>query len=309
MNIVEFLLGVKKLGGFVLWVVCLQMVYGCKLVIVLFYLWLILLFMLLFLIVFKISFVEMVWVIFFYIELMEWVDGQLMLMFNFVNFLQLIDDLFYFEVYFQLLQVVGILMICCLLLGYLLVWVVVYSKLLMCNILLLLVIFLLWILFLICVYVWMGLLKSNGVLNNFLLWLGVIDQLLEILYINLVVYIGIVYVYLLFMVLFIYIVLICIDYLLVEVLLDFGVWLLKIFFQVIVLFIKGGIIVGFMLVFILVVGEFVILELLGGLDSIMIGCVLWQEFFNNCDWLVVLVVVIVMLLLLIVLIMWFYKYQ
>lgn len=81
------------------------------------------------------------------------------------------------------------------------------------------------------------------------------------------------------------------------------------FFTVIVLLTKGGIIAGLMLVFILAVGEFVILELLGGLDSIMIGCVLWQEFFNNCDWLVALVVVIIMLLLLIVLIMWFYKYQ
>lgn len=96
-----------------------------------------------------------------------------------------------------------------------------------------------------------------------------------ILYINLVVYIGIVYVYVSFMVLSIYIALIRIDYSLVEVALDFGVRSLKTFFIVIVSLIKGGIIVGSMLVFISVVGEFVISELFGGSDSIMIGRVLW----------------------------------
>lgn len=95
------------------------------------------------------------------------------------------------------------------------------------------------------------------------------------MYINLVVYIGIVYVYVSFMVLSIYIALIRIDYSLVEVALDFGVRSLKTFFIVIVSLIKGGIIVGSMLVFISVVGEFVISELFGGSDSIMIGRVLW----------------------------------
>jgi putrescine transport system permease protein len=72
---------------------------------------------------------------------------------------------------------------------------------------------------------------------------------------------------------------------------------------------KGGIIAGSMLVFIPAVGEFVIPELLGGPDSIMIGRVLWQEFFNNRDWPVASAVAIVMLLLLIVPIMWFHKHQ
>ncbi|UIV46180.1 ABC transporter permease subunit [Escherichia coli] len=158
-------------------------------------------------------------------------------------------------------------------------------------------------------YAWMGILKNNGVLNNFLLWLGVIDQPLTILHTNLAVYIGIVYAYVPFMVLPIYTALIRIDYSLVEAALDLGARPLKTFFTVIVPLTKGGIIAGSMLVFIPAVGEFVIPELLGGPDSIMIGRVLWQEFFNNRDWPVASAVAIIMLLLLIVPIMWFHKHQ
>ncbi len=131
-------------------------------------------------------------------------------------------------------------------------------------------------------------------LNNFLLWLGVIDQPLTILHTNLAVYIGIVYAYVPFMVLPIYTALIRIDYSLVEAALDLGARPLKTFFTVIVPLTKGGIIAGSMLVFIPAVGEFVIPELLGGPDSIMIGAVLWQEFFNNRDWPVASAVAIIM---------------
>ena len=103
--------------------------------------------------------------------------------------------------------------------------------------------------------------------------------------------------------------LIRIDYSLVEAALDLGARPLKTFFNVIVPLTKGGIIAGSMLVFIPAVGEFVIPELLGGPDSIMIGRVLWQEFFNNRDWPVASAVAILMLLLLIVPIMWFHKHQ
>ena len=96
---------------------------------------------------------------------------------------------------------------------------------------------------------------------------------------------------------------------LVEAALDLGARPMKTFFSVIVPLTKGGIIAGSMLVFIPAVGEFVIPELLGGPDSIMIGRVLWQEFFNNRDWPVASAVAIVMLLLLIVPIMWFHKHQ
>ena len=294
---------------FKLWLSQLQMKHGRKLVIALPYIWLILLFLLPFLIVFKISLAEMARAIPPYTELMEWADGQLSITLNLGNFLQLTDDPLYFDAYLQSLQVAAISTICCLLIGYPLAWAVAHSKPSTRNILLLLVILPSWTSFLIRVYAWMGILKNNGVLNNFLLWLGVIDQPLTILHTNFAVYIGIVYAYVPFMVLPIYTALIRIDYSLVEAALDLGARPLKTFFTVIVPLTKGGIIAGSMLVFIPAVGEFVIPELLGGPDSIMIGRVLWQEFFNNRDWPVASAVAIIMLLLLIMPIMWFHKHQ
>lgn len=248
MSVLQPPAGVKKTGGFAQWLTRLQMAHGRKLVIALPYLWLILLFLLPFLIVFKISLAEMARAIPPYTDLWEWADGQLTLTLNLGNFLQLTDDPLYFEAYLQSLQVAGISTFCCLLLGYPLAWAVAHSKPSTRNILLLLVILPSWTSFLIRVYAWMGLLKSNGVLNNFLLWLGVIDQPLEILHTNLAVYIGIVYAYLPFMVLPIYTALTRIDYSLVEASLDLGARPLKTFFQVIVPLTKGGIIAGSMLV-------------------------------------------------------------
>ncbi|TNV21597.1 putrescine ABC transporter permease PotH [Buttiauxella sp. B2] len=296
-------------SGLKLWLAKTQMRHGRKLVIALPYLWLILLFMLPFLIVFKISFAEIARSIPPYTDLITWADDQISLALNLANYLQLTDDPLYAEAYLQSLQVAGISTICCLLLGYPLAWAVAHSKSSTRNILLLLVILPSWTSFLIRVYAWMGILKNNGVLNNVLMWLGVIDQPLVILHTNLAVYIGIVYAYLPFMVLPIYTALTRLDYSLVEASLDLGARPLKTFFSVIVPLTKGGIIAGSMLVFIPAVGEFVIPELLGGPDSIMIGRVLWQEFFNNRDWPVASAVAITMLILLIVPIMWFHKYQ
>ncbi|MCT4710907.1 putrescine ABC transporter permease PotH [Enterobacteriaceae bacterium H11S18] len=295
--------------GLTLWLARLQMKHGRKLVIALPYLWLILLFLLPFLIVFKISFAEMARAIPPYTDLMTWADDQLQIALNFANYFQLTDDPLYAEAYLQSLQIAAVSTLCCLAIGYPLAWAVAHSKPSTRNILLLLVILPSWTSFLIRVYAWMGILKNNGVLNNVLLWLGVIDQPLTILHTNLAVYIGIVYAYLPFMVLPIYTALTRIDYSLVEASLDLGARPLKTFFSVIVPLTKGGIIAGSMLVFIPAVGEFVIPELLGGPDSIMIRRVLWQEFFNNRDWPVASSVAIVMLLLLIVPIMWFHKYQ
>lgn len=291
------------------WLVRMQMAHGRKLVIALPYVWLCLLFMLPFLIVFKISLADMARTIPPYTALMSWVDQQLSVTLNLGNFLQLTGDPLYAEAYLQSLQVAAVSTLFCLLLGYPLAWAVAHSKPSTRNILLLLVILPSWTSFLIRVYAWMGILKENGVLNNVLLWLGVIDHPLTILHTNLAVYIGIVYAYLPFMVLPIYTALTRLDYSLVEASLDLGAKPLKTFFSVIVPLTKGGIIAGSMLVFIPAVGEFVIPELLGGPDSIMIGRVLWQEFFNNRDWPVASAVAVTMLVILIVPIMWFHKYQ
>ncbi|QWA13854.1 putrescine ABC transporter permease PotH [Sodalis ligni] len=287
----------------------LQMKHGRKGVIFLPYLWLLLLFMLPFLIVFKISLADMARAIPPYTDLVTWVDGKLDISLNLANFMQLLEDPLYIEAYLQSLQVAAISTFFCLLIGYPMAWAVAHSKPSTRNILLLLVILPSWTSFLIRVYAWMGILKNNGVLNNFLMWLGVIHEPLVILHTNLAVYIGIVYAYLPFMILPVYTALTRLDYSLVEASLDLGARPLKTFFQVIVPLTKGGIIAGSMLVFIPAVGEYVIPELLGGPDSIMIGRILWQEFFNNRDWPVASAVAVVMLLLLIVPIMWFHKHQ
>ncbi|CND92587.1 putrescine ABC transporter membrane protein [Yersinia nurmii] len=286
-----------------------QMTHGRKLVIGLPYLWLFLLFMLPFLIVFKISLAEMARAVPPYTDLMTWMDGKLDISLNLGNYLQLLDDPLYIDAYLQSLQVAGISTLCCLIIGYPLAWAIAHSSHSTRNILLLLVILPSWTSFLIRVYAWMGILKNNGILNNVLMWLGVIDQPLVILHTNLAVYIGVVYAYLPFMVLPIYTALTRLDYSLVEAASDLGAKPFKTFFSIIVPLTKGGIIAGSMLVFIPAVGEFVIPELLGGPDTIMIGRILWTEFFSNRDWPVASAVATVMLLLLIAPILWFHKHQ
>ena len=299
----------KPPGGFKAFTGRLQQRHGRKLVILLPLVWFLLLFLLPFLIVFKISFAEMARAIPPYTDLVSWSDGMLDIALNIANYIGLTQDPLYIDAYLQSLQVAAISTLLCLLIGYPLAWAVAHSRTSTRNILLLLVILPSWTSFLIRVYAWIGILKDNGVLNNVLLWLHVIDQPLVILHTNLAVYIGIVYSYLPFMVLPIYTALTRMDYSLVEAAQDLGARPMKTFFKVIMPLTKGGIIAGSMLVFIPAVGEYVIPELLGGPDRNMSGRVLWQEFFNNRDWPVASAVAVVMLLLLIMPILWFQKYQ
>ena len=159
--------------------------------------------------------------------------------------------------------------------------------------------------FLIRIYAWMGILRNNGLLNNLLMWLGVIDQPLIILNTNVAVYIGLVYAYLPFMVLPLYANLVKLDHSLLEAAQDLGARPLECFFRITLPLSKSGMIAGSMLVFIPAVGEVVIPQLLGGPETLMIGKVLWQEFFNNRDWPVASALAMVMLLILLVPIMFF----
>ncbi|KAB7662731.1 putrescine ABC transporter permease PotH [Plesiomonas shigelloides] len=273
------------------------------------YIWLLVFFLVPFLIVFKISFAEMQVAIPPYTDLVEWLDGKLTISLNLGNYAYLIEDPLYVDAYLHSLEIAGISTLLCLLLGYPMAWAIANSSPSLRNILLLLVILPSWTSFLIRVYAWIGLLKNNGVINNILMWAGIIDQPLPMLHTDFAVYIGIVYAYLPFMILPLYTALLKLDYSLVEASLDLGAKPVRTFFSVILPLTKGGIIAGSMLVFIPAVGEFVIPELLGGPDSIMIGRVMWQEFFNNRDWPVASAVAIIMLLLLALPIMWFHKHQ
>ena len=175
--------------------------------------------------------------------------------------------------------------------------------------LLMLVILPFWTSFLIRVYAWIGILKPEGLLNQFLMYLGLIDTPLIILNTNTAVYIGIVYSYLPFMVLPIYAALEKMDYTLIEAAQDLGCPPITAFWKITFPLAIPGIVAGCMLVFIPAVGEFVIPDLLGGSRTLMIGKTLWSEFFNNRDWPVSSAVAVLLLLILVIPIMLFQQAQ
>ncbi|HEX5666273.1 MAG TPA: ABC transporter permease subunit [Hyphomicrobium sp.] len=157
-----------------------------------------------------------------------------------------------------------------------------------------------WTSFLIRVYAWIGILKNEGLLNALLLNLGLISEPLTIMNTTTAVYIGIVYSYLPFMVLPLYASLEKIDGRLLEAAEDLGSPPWKAFWQVTFPLSIPGIVAGCFLVFIPAVGEFVIPDLLGGSETLMIGKTLWSEFFNNRDWPVASAVAVLLLLVLII---------
>ncbi|MBP8039360.1 MAG: putrescine ABC transporter permease PotH [Aeromonadaceae bacterium] len=282
---------------------------GRHLVIAFPYAWMVLFFLIPFAIILKISLAETQVAIPPYTALVEYAEEKLTFVMNLGNYLYLLEDEMYLDSYLQSLQVATISTLLCLVIGYPIAWSIVHSSPAMRNVLLMLVVLPSWTSFLIRVYAWIGILKNNGLLNNFLIYLGVINEPLPLLHTDLAVYIGIVYAYLPFMILPLYTALMRVDYSLIEAASDLGAKPWKTFLTVLLPLTKSGIVAGSMLVFIPAVGEFVIPELLGGPDSLLIGRVLWQEFFNNRDWPVASAVAVVMLTLLMIPIIWFYRYQ
>ena len=282
---------------------------GRHLVIAFPYAWMLLFFLVPFAIILKISLAETQVAIPPYTALVEYAEDKLTFVLNLGNYLYLLDDEMYLDSYLQSLQVAGISTLLCLLIGYPIAWSIVHSSPAMRNVLLMLVVLPSWTSFLIRVYAWIGILKNNGLLNNFLIYIGVIKEPLQLLHTDFAVYIGIVYAYLPFMILPLYTALMRVDYSLIEAASDLGAKPWRTFLSVLLPMTKSGIVAGSMLVFIPAVGEFVIPELLGGPDSLLIGRVLWQEFFNNRDWPVASAVAVVMLTMLMVPIVWFYRYQ
>ncbi|WP_076407564.1 ABC transporter permease subunit [Shewanella sp. UCD-KL12] len=273
------------------------------------YFWLLLFFALPFAIVLKISLSSAAIAIPPYESLYTYADESLQIMLNLGNYLLIFDDSLYLNAYLGSLKMACITTAGCLLIGYPMAYAIARAPKQHQTVLILLVMLPSWTSFLIRVYAWMGILSNNGVINNVLMWLGVISEPIQMLNTNFAVYIGIIYTYLPFMILPLYATLSQLDGSLLEAASDLGSRSLNTFWKVTLPLSKGGVIAGSMLVFIPVVGEFVIPELLGGPDSLMIGKVLWQEFFNNRDWPVASALAIVMLGLLIIPITLFHRYQ
>jgi putrescine transport system permease protein len=273
------------------------------------YAWLVCFFLLPFLIVFAISLAEAAIARPPFKLLEDMGYGLYQVTVNLGNYLFLLGDPLYVVAYLNSLKIAAIATLIALLLGYPLAYGIARSSPSWRNILLLLIILPFWTSFLLRVYAWIGILKDNGLINNFLIWLGLLDQPLPLLYNDVSVYIGIVYSYLPFMVLPLYANLERLDPSLLEAAADLGCRPWKTFLTVTLPLSLPGMIAGSLLVFIPAVGEFVIPALLGGPDTLMIGRVLWNEFFSNRDWPIASAVAIAMLVLLVVPIMVFQRYQ
>ncbi|MDP1730541.1 MAG: ABC transporter permease subunit [Devosia sp.] len=230
-------------------------------------------------------------------------DGTVQLTLHLSNFLFLLSDSLYINAYLNSIRIAFISTVIALLIAYPIAYFIARSSDRWRNFLLMLVILPFWTSFLLRVYAWIGFMKGNGVINNTLMALGIINQPLVLLQTDFAVYVGIVYTYLPFMILPLYTNLVKLDQSLLEASADLGARPLRTFLSVTLPLSIPGVIAGSMLVFIPALGEFVIPALLGGPDTLMIGRVLWDEFFSNRDWPVASAVAIAMLLVVVVPIM------
>ncbi len=226
-------------------------------------------------------------------------DWHVQLTLNPGNFKYLFTDEVYGLSYLYSIKTAFFSTLICLALGYPMAYAIARSSKTAQNILLLVIILPFWTSFLLRVYALEGIIRETGLLNSALLWLGVIHHPLQIMRTTFAVYLGIVYSYLPFMVLPLFATLEKLDHSLLEAAADLGSAPWRAFIDVTLPLSMPGIIAGSMLVFIPAIGEFVIPTLLGGPDNLMIGRVLWDEFFGNRDWPVASAVAIAFLVLLV----------
>ena len=270
------------------------------------YLWLLLFFLTPFLLILKISLADPAVAMPPYTPAIDG-DGNIDLTLD--NFIFLFEDKLYALTYLKSVTMAAIATLCALLLGYPMAYGIARADSRTGGILLLLIILPFWISFLLRVYAWMGLMNNYGVINNLLMWSGVIDQPLKIMYTDFAIFVGLTYSYLPFMILPLYATLERLDIDFVEAAQDLGASATRAFWDITWPLSRPGVIAGCLLTFIPMTGEYVIPYLLGGPDSLLIGRVLFDEFFVNRDWPLAAAVAIVMLLLLILPIMVLQHYQ
>ena len=271
---------------------------GNKLVIGIPYGWFILLVAIPLLIVMKISLSEMEATS--VSNMISWTNGLPTLKLNFANYQFIFSDALYVKTYISSLKYALITTLICLAIGYPFAYFMARAPKHIQPTLLMLIMLPFWTSFLLRIYAWKTLLVSNGVINNVLMSLHVINAPLEMMNNAFSLTIGMVYSYLPFMILPLYANLSKLDLRYLEAAADLGTSPFKAFWLITVPLSKAGIIAGSMLVFIPAVGEYVIPELLGGPSTLMIGRVLWDEFFSNNDWPMAAAVAVVMIALILV---------
>jgi putrescine transport system permease protein len=273
------------------------------------YLWLLLFFLAPFAIILKISFADPIIASPPFTPLLEHADGASRLHLTWDNYRFLFQDRLYVLTYLNSVKLAFVSTLLCLLIGYPMAYAIARARSTTRTLLLLLVILPFWISFLLRVYAWVGILNTHGLLNTLLLHLGLIHEPLQIMYTNTAVYIGIVYSYLPFMILPLYANLERLDLDLRAAAADLGARPWQVFLDVTLPLSLPGIIAGSLLVFIPAMGEYVIPALLGGDSTLMIGRVVFDEFFSNRDWPVAAAVTVVLLMILVVPMMWFQHLQ
>ncbi|MEZ2331297.1 ABC transporter permease subunit [Mesorhizobium sp. RCC_202] len=285
-----------------------------RLVIIVPYLWLLFFFLIPFVIVFKISLSQSAIAMPPYTPVLDFSDGisgffagfrEL----NFDNYVWLTQDALYFKAYLSSVIIAAISTLLTLIVGYPIAYGMARAPATVRPTLLMLVILPFWTSFLIRVYAWIGILKPEGLLNQLLLSLHIVSEPLVILNTYTAIFIGIVYSYLPFMVLPLYSSLEKMDNSLIEAAQDLGCPQIVAFWKITFPLSLPGVVAGCLLVFIPAVGEFVIPDLLGGSQTLMIGKTLWSEFFSNRDWPVSSAVAVILLLVLTIPIMFYQQAQ
>lgn len=262
------------------------------------YLWVVIFVILPFSMVLKLSFSEAVISIPPFKPLFEYFDkGMIQIQLYLSNYHLILEDPLYASSLWQSVKLSSTATFFCLILGFPMAYAITRSKSSLKPFLLLLVILPFWTSFLLRVYAWMGLLSQSGTINDILISLGLIKTPLKLLYTDASVIMGMIYCYLPFMVLPLYATLERFDMRLLEAASDLGCKPLSAFLKITLPLTYKGIITGCMLVFIPALGEFVIPELLGDSKTLMLGKIIWLEFFNNRDWPVASTLAILMLVL------------
>jgi putrescine transport system permease protein len=301
-----------------LWTV-LQSKLGRRFVIAVPYVWLLVFFVLPFLILLRISVTDMGNGVDPFAPLVEVVAGSWKVLLRYENYTSIFTDsgqgadtgglgnTIYMQAYKTSLKYALLTTLLCLLISYPFAYFLARARPSIRPALLMLVMLPFWTSFLLRVYAWKGILADQGVLNNFLLATGIIQEPLQMLYTDVSMLVGMTYVYCPFMILPLYANLVKMDFRLLEAAHDLGASAWKAFWLITVPLSKSGIIAGSMLVFIPAVGEFVIPSLLGGAENIMIGRVVWDEMFSSNNWPRAAALSVVMILLILVPLAFYYR--
>jgi putrescine transport system permease protein len=296
----------------------LQLNLGRRFVIAVPYAWLLLFFVAPFLILLRISVTDMGNGVDPFAPLIETVQGSWHVLLRYNNYASIFIDnaqdavggfgnTIYMEAYKTSLKYALLTTLSCLVIGYPFAYFIARSRPAIRPALLMLVMLPFWTSFLLRVYAWKGILADQGVLNNLLLSLGIIQEPMVMLYTDVSMLVGMTYVYCPFMILPLYATLVKMDFRLLEAAHDLGASAWKAFWLITVPLSKSGIVAGSMLVFIPSVGEFVIPSLLGGAENIMIGRVVWDEMFSSNNWPRASALAVVMILLILVPLAFYYR--